>query len=61
MCVGFAVKAVDAWLADDYRWDLTDTRMYFKLLRLPGQAPLVPVQVCTMLRLTSTSCGSVGF
>ena len=47
MYAWFAVKVVDAWLADDNRWDLNDTRMYFKLLRLPGQAPLAPVQVYT--------------
>ena len=42
----FIVKVEDAWLADDDRWDPDDTRMYFKLLRLPGQAPLPPMQVC---------------
>ncbi|KAL0046569.1 hypothetical protein WJX82_004050 [Trebouxia sp. C0006] len=38
-------EVVDGWKASDPRWVPSGVRWYFKLLRLPGQAPLIPQQM----------------
>ncbi len=42
------LQVVDGWRASDPRWVPSGVRWYFKLLRLPGQAPLVPQQVISI-------------